>query len=130
MGANPSLSGKRIFVVEDEALSAIYATDVLEELDCVVAGVAASNKDAKSAIRTIRNIDCVMLDVMLQDNVASDIAALLIENGTPFVVCSGNGIALSNFPDIPVVAKPYTPPQLRDALTRALSGCTSPARGP
>ncbi len=114
------LDGARVLVIEDDALSALFAQEILAELGCSVAGVATSVDAALAAIETGAAIDCVMLDVRLGSELSSEIATALRKKDVPFVVCSGYDITLPGM-NIPVVDKPYTTEILGRALSQALS---------
>jgi CheY-like chemotaxis protein len=116
----PKLAGARVLIVEDDALSALVAQEMLEELGFAAAGVASSVEAALAALESAQLFDCVMLDVRLGGELSSDIASHLIKKGTPFIICSGYDIKLPGM-NIPVVDKPYTLQTLGKALNRALS---------
>lgn len=120
MSGGSKLAGSRVLVIEDDDLSVLVAQDMLAELGCAVAGVATSVEAALAALESAEPPDCVMLDVRLGQELASDIATHLIKSGTPFVICSGYDIKLPGM-NIPVVDKPYTIETLGKALDQALS---------
>jgi len=114
------LAGVRVLIVEDDALAALFARGMLEELGCVAAGVARSVAEALEAVGRAESLDCVMLDVRLGQDLSSEIATELIKKDVPFIICSGYDIKLPGL-DIPVVDKPYTIQILGNALRQALS---------
>jgi CheY-like chemotaxis protein len=120
MADEPKLAGARVLIVEDEALSALVAEEMLEELGCVAAGVARSVEAALAALESGEAIDCVMLDVRLGQELSSEIASRLIQKETPFIICSGYGIKLPGM-NIPVLDKPYTLQTLGQALSQAMA---------
>ncbi len=115
----PKLAGARVLIVEDDALSALVAQEMLEELGFAAAGVASSVEAALAALESAQLFDCVMLDVRLGGELSSDIASHLIKKGTPFIICSGYDIKLPGM-NIPVVDKPYTLQTLGKALKSGL----------
>jgi CheY-like chemotaxis protein len=112
--ANP-----RVLIVEDNVLSATVAKEMLSELGYTVAGTAASVDNALAAILGDRDFDCVMLDVRLGQELSNGVAALLLKENLPFIICSGYGIKLPGM-NIPVVDKPYTLETLGEALSNAI----------
>jgi CheY-like chemotaxis protein len=114
----PELKGLRILIVEDDWLLSKLAEDTVAELGCVVSGTAASVDEALAAINSPHSFDCVILDVRLGQEIAGDIAGKLISKNIPFIVCSGYSISAPG-PNIPVVAKPYSPESLATALLTA-----------
>jgi CheY-like chemotaxis protein len=119
-GPKLSLKGARILIIEDNALSAMLAEEMLAELGCTVAGTANSVEAALAAIDRKGPFDCVMLDVRLGHEISSDIATYLIKKDLPFIICSGYDIKLPGM-NIPVVDKPYTAEALGYALTNAIA---------
>ena len=57
-----TLSGRRVLIVEDEALIAMLAEDFLKELGVTVVGPATSIDDAIAMIST-HEIDAALLDL-------------------------------------------------------------------
>ncbi|MBT3070788.1 response regulator [Rhodomicrobium sp. Az07] len=114
------LAGARVLIVEDDALSALVAQEMLAELGCSVTGVAVSVDQALAEINRKQPLDCVMLDVRLGRELSSDIATYLLQQNLPFIICSGYDIKLPGM-NIPVVDKPYTVAALAQALSRAIT---------
>ncbi|ADP69434.1 response regulator receiver [Rhodomicrobium vannielii ATCC 17100] len=115
-----ALAGARVLIVEDDALSAHVAQEMLAELGCSVTGVAASVDQALHEINNEKQLDCVMLDVRLGRELSSDIATYLLQQNLPFIICSGYDIKLPGM-NIPVVDKPYTVAALAQALSLAMT---------
>jgi CheY-like chemotaxis protein len=115
--------GTRILIVEDEAIIAMTAEDMIEEIGCVVAGVAAHLEDALARAKG-GGFDVVMLDINLNGMQSLPVAALLAETGLPFVFTTGYGLTGlgADFPDVPVLSKPYRADQLRSAIGQVLGG--------
>lgn len=115
------LSGRRILIVEDEIMIALALQDTLEELGCVVIGIA---QRIEQGLRLIHahgaSIDAATLDVRLGDTTSYDIACALDARGIPFVITSGydNASQLIGYEKRPMLRKPYH----RDALEQALKG--------
>jgi len=111
------LAGRRILIVEDEYMIAMLLEDLLTELDCTVAGVAARPADALQLVRTTE-LDAAVLDVNLDGDDSFGIAAALDERRIPFVFATGYGDSRlkPEFAGYPVVRKPFRLQELSEAL--------------
>jgi len=118
-----SLTGKRCLVLDDEFLIALDIQQILEaagaEVVCI--GNAA---DALAAVEGSR-FDLAVLDVKLGGPVRTSlsVAAVLAKQGVPFLFLTGmrrKELQHSQFPNAPVVEKPYETQTLWDAVARAL----------
>lgn len=119
----PSLAGRRILVVEDEAIVAMLVEDLLDELGCVVVGPAARIEDALRCIES-DEIDAAVLDVNLYGERSYPVADALAARNLPFVFVTGYGQSGLDreYRDRPVVQKPFTLEVLQSALARLISG--------
>lgn len=120
------LRGRRILVVEDEFLVALLLEDQLERLGCQIGRTAATLAQAMDAVAAER-FDAAVLDVNLSGELSFPVAAALKARGTPFLFATGFGAAGIDpaFAGAPVLQKPYTEAQLRNALVTALSASAS-----
>lgn len=111
------LSGRRILVVEDEALVAMLVEDALLDAGATVLGPVASVQEALVLLET-ETPDVAVLDLNLAGEVSTPVADVLAARGIPFVVATGYGAdgLPPGHANAPVLAKPYDP----DDLTRAL----------
>ena len=116
------LTGKRVLVVEDEAMAAMLLEDMLESLGCEVVGVAA-RLEAAQKVALVVGCDVATLDVNLAGQMSYPVAVILRSRGIPFVFATGyRSIALpAELRDAIVLAKPYSMAQLTDALLRCLA---------
>lgn len=116
-------AGTRVLIVEDEAIIAMTAEDMIEDMGCVVAAVAASVQDALARAEA-GGFDVALLDINLNGDASTPVAALLARKGTPFVFTTGYGTngPAADFAAVPLVSKPYRAEQLRLAIEMALSG--------
>lgn len=116
------LSGKRILIVEDEAVIAFAIEDMLSDLGCHVIGPAF---DLAEALRlaTEEALDAGVLDVNLNDQRSYDVAAELHRRNIPFLFATGYGEDSVGWDrsEVPVLAKPYRQPQVEAALTALLT---------
>jgi len=110
MGA---LSGRRILLVEDEALIALDLQQMLNRRGATVIGPAASVSQALDAINT-NQIDCALLDLKLGDEIAHVVAAALEQRAIPvvFATAYSNARLPPGFETHPVIQKPYSEDQL------------------
>ena len=115
-----SLDGVRVLLIEDEAIIAMTAEDMLEEVGCTVAATAATLPDALDAAGA-GGFDVALLDINLNGVESLPVAARLREAGTPFIFTTGYGTAGSGeYADAPLVTKPYRVDDLRQAIASAL----------
>jgi CheY-like chemotaxis protein len=82
--------GKRILIVEDEALVAMMIEDMVIELGHNVAGVVARLKDGLQRVEQ-GEIDFAILDVSLNGERSLPIAEALEAKGVPYVFATGYG---------------------------------------
>lgn len=114
------LSGKRCLVLDDEFLIAL---DIQQKLE--LAGAVASVPEALALLRGEPEFNLAALDVKLSGPGINSLglAALLAARGTPFIFLTGmriDDVHASQFPDAPIIEKPYDRATLLDAVRRAL----------
>jgi CheY-like chemotaxis protein len=116
-----SIEGARVLLVEDEAIIAMTAEDMLEELGCVTVATAANLQEAMSCAER-DDFDVALLDINLNGQQSLPVAARLREAGRPFVFTTGYGAAGlgADFADAPLVTKPYQIGDLKAAIGQAL----------
>lgn len=111
------LRGKKVFVVEDEALISMLFEDILGELDCEVVGPALNLKQALELARTA-DMDAAVLDVNLGGDPIFPVAEILASRGVPLVFSSGYGA--SGLPERwrsePTLPKPFTTDEVAAVL--------------
>jgi CheY-like chemotaxis protein len=111
-----SLTNLKVLIVEDEALVAMMVEDLLIDLGCEVAGVAAS---VAAAIELIddpgRQIDAAILDVNLGRETAYPVAERLASRGVPFAFATGYGASgvIPKFAAVPILVKPFADEELQ-----------------
>lgn len=114
------LSGRRVLLVEDEALVAMLLETILEDMGCVPVGPAATVEDGLAMAGEA--IDAALLDVNVAGRQVFPIAEALKARGVPFVFSTGYGEG--GLPDEwrghPTVQKPFTEAAIRDALITAM----------
>ncbi len=112
-------AGLRVLLVEDEALIAMMAEDLLDSIGCASITVAASVTEALAALDG-GAFDVAMLDVNLNGERSMVVADRALACGLPYLFTTGYG------PDgvdpahaaAPVLAKPYVLSDLEATLAR------------
>jgi PAS domain S-box-containing protein len=120
--AAPPLVGKRILIVEDEALVAMEMAAILAQAGYVVAGPVARLDEALARARGDA-IDGALLDLNLGGLSGIAVAELLAEQGVPFAFVTGyedTGVPPS-LGDVPVVGKPFSAEELTRTVGAMLS---------
>ena len=123
--SEPLLTGKRCLVLDDEFLIALDIQQILERSGAANVICPNSVADALAAIHDGPKFDVAVLDVKLGGMTCIGVATTLAAQGTPFIFLTGvrgDDEHIRQFPDAPVVTKPYQVPALLDALRRALTG--------
>ena len=115
------LAGRRVLLVEDEAVIAFAVEDMLDELGCAVVGPAFRLEEAMELAR-VETIDAAILDVNLNDQRSYPVADELTRRGVPFLFATGYAEAGVQWDgaDVPLLAKPYRQEQIAAALGKLL----------
>jgi len=118
----PDLTGRRVFLVEDEALIIMMVEDALADLGCEVAGVASRFDDAVAKARKLA-FDVAILDVNLNGLRTFPIAEIIQDRGIPFVFATGYGAGSvpDGLSDRPILQKPFAAADLTEALRTVLT---------
>jgi two-component sensor histidine kinase/CheY-like chemotaxis protein len=117
-----SLSGRRILVVEDEALIAGQIESLLVGQGCLVSGPVRGLDNALALVRS-EPLDAAVLDVDLSGSRSEAVANALRERAIPFIVLTGyadSGLSVA-FRGAPVVAKPFDEEALVSLLALEIS---------
>lgn len=118
-----AISGRRVLVVEDEAMVSMFIEDALQMLGCEVVGIAARVDEAMMLIEQ-QQIDAAVLDINLgRGRDSYPIAETLAARGVPFVFSTGYGEdgLREGFRDRPVLAKPFRMQDLAEVLEGMLA---------
>jgi CheY-like chemotaxis protein len=124
----PSIAGKCFLVLDDEFLIGLDIQGILETAGAGKVICAGNADDALAALRGakgVKKIDLAVIDVKLSGATRNlSVAAALQAQGTPFVFLTAvrTHAEMKNFPNAPVVPKPYEAPVLLDAIIRMLGG--------
>jgi len=119
----PALHGRRVLVVEDEALVAMLMEDGLADAGAEVVGPAYSVEEALGLIERAAcdgGLSAAVLDINLGGAPVSTVADCLAALGVPFVFATGYGEGCDRcgHATASVLAKPFDP----DALVAAVEG--------
>lgn len=82
------LRGRRILIVEDEAMVSMMLANLVTEAGAVVIGPTGTTTKALALIEQ-EVIHCAVLDVKLMDGMSVPVAEALAARGIPFVVATG-----------------------------------------
>jgi CheY-like chemotaxis protein len=114
----PSLVGKRILVVDDEAVISVDYWFQLREIGARPEAFLPTNAAALSFLEA-HSVDAVILDYRLRDGTSEPLMAWLRNHQIPFVIISGWVEKLGQqATDAPILEKPA----LAGDLWQALSG--------
>jgi CheY-like chemotaxis protein len=126
-GAGPlpqPLSGLRCLVLDDEFLIALDIEHVLRGAGASHVTCVGNLADALAALRDEAPFAVAVIDIDLGGDDSMTISAALQEGGVPFVFLTGLGAddpRARQYPQAPVVDKPYQVGDLLAALGRALN---------
>jgi len=123
------LTGKRCLVLDDEFFIALDIQQILELAGVKHVASVATASEAIALVRREAKFDLAVLDVKLggsEDN-SLGVASELARTGTPFIFLTGmrvDNVHAREFPQAPVIEKPYDAVALLDAVQRALKNAT------
>ena len=117
--ANEALRGCHVLVVEDEMLVGMELESLLERQGCAVIG-PASTVGRALALLDHEQVDAALLDLNLNGDPATPVAAALTTQGVPFVLVNGYSEAQSSQPELQNAARVDKPVNHQD-LVRALA---------
>ena len=118
----PSKSGPRVLVVEDEYLIRMLLEDMLDELGYQLAAAAGTLAEASELARDA-DFEVAILDVNLDGQQIFPVADILAKRGLPFVFVTGYGE--DSLPDPyrgrPALQKPFQAERLKATLAGLLA---------
>jgi CheY-like chemotaxis protein len=123
-GPAARLTGKRVLIVEDEALVALDLELAFEDEGVEVVGPALNLRDALSHLGSGAWIDGAVLDVDLGGKDVFPVAEILRARGVPFVFHTGHATRESLdrlFPGVTVCTKPALPSALIAVLLHLIN---------
>ena len=115
----PSLTGRRVLVVEDEYFLADDLSRALTQLGAEVLGPVATREEAFELLASGERIDLAVLDINLQGESVFPVADTLLEQGVPFLFATGyDQTAIPvQYQQVPRWEKPFAPEALAQALS-------------
>jgi len=121
------LHGRRLLVVEDEALISMLLEDGLLEAGAEVVGLAYSVEQALDLIDQAAahgGLSAAVLDINLEGEVVSPVADRLAALSVPFVFATGYGEGYNRgrHAAAPILAKPYDGDQVTDIVRNLTAG--------
>ncbi len=133
-GGPAGLAGKRVLVVEDEALVSMLVEDELRDAGATVVGPAPSVGDALRLIEGAASdggISAAVLDINLGGKHVSPVAERLSALGVPFLVATGygEGCDTGGHGAAPTLHKPFDPAMLL-SVVEGLSPAAGAVRSP
>ncbi len=119
----PSNGRGRILLVEDEPLVALDIESQLIGLGCTVIGPAATLEKAMALVEA-GGFDAAFVDGNLGGRPVDSVVAALAAGGIPFTFVTGydRDALPAAFRDAPLLAKPFCPERLAEALRSMVSG--------
>ena len=117
------LSGRSVFLVEDEVMIRMMVADMLEELGYRVAAEAGDINDAMRLAQSTE-FDLAILDVNVNGKVISPVADVIMAKGCPFIFATGYGSSglPEQYRDRPALQKPFQLDALSTTIEAALRG--------
>jgi CheY-like chemotaxis protein len=115
------LHGRCILVVEDEAMVAMLMESALCDAGAAVIGPATNVADAIALLARAPQLDAALLDLNLDGEMSTPVAAALAQRGVPFVVVTAYGASVVPEAErlaAAVVRKPYDPDEVIAQLNR------------
>ena len=115
-------AGKRILIVEDEAMIRMLLADMLVELGYTIAAEAGHIDEALAVAETV-DFDLAILDVNLAGQTIAPVAKILAARSLPFVFATGYGLddLPEGFRERPALRKPYHMETLQGTMERLLA---------
>jgi CheY-like chemotaxis protein len=118
------LSGLRVLVVEDDPVTAIDISDMIERADGEVLGPVKSIKEAGRVAKS-EAFDVALLDANLSDGEVTPVLEQLHARKIPMLVYSGASLpprTAERHPDLRVLTKPVLPAKLLGEIVKAHRG--------
>src|SRR5262245_37429827 len=116
----PTLRGKRVLVVEDDAVIAVDYHFQLREVGARPQALEPTSVAALACVAT-HDIDAAIVDYRLRDGTSEEVLSLLSERGIPFVIVTGYAFEMHGaLNSLPVLSKPATPTEIWSALSDVL----------
>ncbi|MGH8187217.1 MAG: response regulator [Steroidobacteraceae bacterium] len=85
----PGLRGRRVFVVEDDCVTAMDLSETLTEAGAQIVGPATTVEAALELLRNRPDVDIALLDVRLENESVFPLADELVRRDVPIVFTTG-----------------------------------------
>ena len=110
---------RRVLVVEDEVLVGMMIEEMLRALGHEIAALS-THLDEALALATTAAFDVALLDINLNGKQSFAVADAIRARGLPFLFATGYGSRILTAPyrDAPILQKPFSRDELRQALDR------------
>ena len=115
------LSGRSVFLVEDEVMIRMMVADMLEELGYRIAAEAGEIGEAIKLAQST-DFDFAILDVNVNGKVITPVAELISARNRPFIFATGYGSSglPEEYRDRPALQKPFQLETLAQMITSAM----------
>lgn len=116
------VEGKRVLVLEDEYLIAVYIEDILLSAGAREVVLADRLGEAMKVLAAPEPVDLAILDVRIRGESSVTVAASLLERRVPFVYATGTAATIAipeRLQRIPIIEKPFDAQSLLAALMTA-----------
>ena len=122
-GPGSALSGRRIFIVEDEYFLADDIGKACQALGAEVAGPVGDLDDALSILRDGGILDAAVLDVNIRSEMIFPVARELKARNIPFIFTTGyDKVTISpEFHDVLILEKPIDLPAMAHRLAALIA---------
>ena len=119
------LSGRSVFLVEDEVMIRMMVADMLEELGYKVAAEAGDITEAMRLAQATE-FDIAILDVNVNGKVITPVAELITARNRPFIFATGYGSSglPQEYRDRPALQKPFQLETLSQVIASTLKSAT------
>ena len=114
-----TLQGKRILIVEDEAMIALAAESAVEDAGGIVVGLATTLEQGLGLVAA-SEVDAAVLDINLHGKKSYPIAEALVQRSVPFLFTTGYD-GDTHPVAAPLLAKPYNDIDLISAVGRLIA---------
>ncbi len=126
-GPENVLSGRKVLVVEDDALLAMELAEELEAIGALPIGPAMTVVSALEIVHNEARIDAALMNVNLRGELSFPVADALNKRRVPFLFVTGNDRFVSErYPQIPRHPKPAHMPTLIEALGELIRTSQNP----
>jgi len=118
-----ALEGRRVLIVEDDALFALEMTEILAEIGCTIVDVAAGLSRGLAAAE-FHELDLAVVDINLGEETSYRVAHMLMARDVPFVFATGARPEAipPEFARVPALTKPFSAQTLQTLLVDMVSG--------